>query len=113
VIFGALIVGSIAGSDAAAWMMKGLNFTQLKYSRDYEREADESAARYLHNAGISTEGLIKFLERLSRVDLPAIFSIASTHPISAERVLNLRRISASLGDLSEPATLPVKLTDLR
>lgn len=112
-IFGALIVGSIAGSDAAAWMMKGLNFTQLKYSRDYEREADESAARYLHSAGISTDGLIKFLGRLSRVDLPAIFSIASTHPISAERVLNLRQISASLGDLPEPATLPVKLDDLR
>ena len=66
----------------------------LKFSRDFEREADDSGFRYLVESGINPSGMISFFGKLKKeeekqkegLDLPAIIS---THPATAERISNL------------------------
>lgn len=61
---------------------------QAKYSRDFEREADEFAADYLKRRGIPTESFSAILLRMEQ-EKPAARDIPgylSTHPASRERV---------------------------
>jgi beta-barrel assembly-enhancing protease len=70
-----------------------------KYSRDYEREADETGWKYLTAAGIDPRGMISFFERLleetrTGETLPAglgdALNFLSTHPATPERIDRLR-----------------------
>lgn len=70
-----------------------------KYSRDYEREADEAGWTYLTAAGIDPRGMISFFERLleetrTGENLPAglgdALNFLSTHPATPERIDRLR-----------------------
>lgn len=63
----------------------------LSYSRDAEREADAEAIALLAKAGIRSDGLGRFLERITREqgDMPAFATFLSTHPPTAERVASL------------------------
>lgn len=62
---------------------------QAKYSRDFEREADDFAFKYLDNRGVSTSALSELLLRLEQTesedggDFP---DWLSSHPPSRERV---------------------------
>jgi predicted Zn-dependent protease len=46
----------------------GLLLTQLSYSRDAEREADEQALQLLKIAGVSPQGLIDFFDRVLEIE---------------------------------------------
>ncbi|MFP4348984.1 MAG: M48 family metallopeptidase [Thermodesulfobacteriota bacterium] len=70
-----------------------------KYSRDYEREADETGWDYLTAAGIDPRGMISFFEHLieetrTGENLPAglgdALNFLSTHPATPERIDRLR-----------------------
>jgi len=61
---------------------------QAKYSRDFEREADEFAFEYLKNRGVSTNALSELLLRIdpSESDNESVHGWLSSHPSSKERV---------------------------
>lgn len=78
------------GGEAATSIAIAANIAaQLKFSRTHEEEADRSAVKYLKRSGYGTDGLAKFLSRLSEYedihgyDLPPYLS---THPILQERI---------------------------
>lgn len=68
-----------------------------KYSRDFEREADDQGLDYLVAAKIDPRGMIQFFEKLmdETMDLPGGIAEAtgflSTHPASQERIETLNQ----------------------
>ncbi|MEM7180505.1 MAG: M48 family metallopeptidase [Spirochaetota bacterium] len=69
-------------------------FILLKYSRSFETEADLLAVKQLNKAGISSQGLIQFFERISSTDKE--YSWLSTHPADSERVAMIRKHSTEI-----------------
>lgn len=71
---------------------------EAKYSRDFEREADEYAVRLLDENGISREHLARMLERLEEAASArgsegggALMAYLSSHPVTSERLEAIRR----------------------
>ena len=78
----------------------------LKYSRDYEREADDNGWRYLMAADIDPRGMITFFEKLNarqtgrdRPDgLKKPLEFLSTHPTTDERIARLKQKAAKISE---------------
>ena len=71
----------------------------MRYSRDAEREADGFAVQEMYDAGIHPEGLATFFEKLQQLQKrqpSQLEQFFSTHPLSRERVSNVRAQIASL-----------------
>jgi beta-barrel assembly-enhancing protease len=71
-----------------------------KFSRDDEREADRLGVRYMHGAGYDPQGMATMFEELlsERSRRPSsVERFFSTHPLSEERIQNVR---AEAGKLS-------------
>ncbi|MDZ7830824.1 MAG: M48 family metallopeptidase [Desulfobacterales bacterium] len=76
----------------------------LKYSRDYEREADDTGWQYLMAADIDPRGMITFFEKLNArqpdrdlpVGLKKRLEFLSTHPTTDERIARLKQKAAEL-----------------
>jgi len=84
----ALVIGDISGSvfaDAAT------RLTELRFSRDAEREADAEGLRRLVSARIDPTGMISFYEKLTAEQRLSPPPILSTHPASGERLKSLRQ----------------------
>lgn len=65
-----------------------------KFSRDDEREADRLGVRYMARAGYNPEGMATMFETLlsDRQRRPSsVEQFFSTHPLSEERIVNVRR----------------------
>jgi len=66
-----------------------------KYSRDFEREADDVGWNYLLAAEIDPRGMTKFFEKLKAAEksgagsMPSALQMLSTHPATDERIANL------------------------
>lgn len=86
------LTGDIASISSVASTLP-LMLAQTGYSRNFEREADEGAGRYMIERGWGTKPLEDILLRISSKieELPGI-SILSTHPGGKERVQNLRKL---------------------
>lgn len=67
--------------------------TELRFSRDAEREADANGLQRLVAARISPEGMVRFYERLASEKLATPPALLSTHPASGERLDWLRNES--------------------
>ncbi len=85
-----LIISALAGDITSISSVAGSLPTilaQSAYSRQFEREADESAARYFISRGWSVRPIQVILVRMSKGkdNLPAE-SLLSTHPLTKERV---------------------------
>jgi predicted Zn-dependent protease len=72
---------------------KGLFLLTQKYSRDYEREADDKGWEYLVHANINPYGMIAFFNTLAESQEKGILkhiegslNILSTHPATEERI---------------------------
>lgn len=64
---------------------------EAKYSRDFEREADDFAIRYLQAHDISPRYLAEMLHRLTEdQDTDEKFQYLSSHPATAERIATIR-----------------------
>jgi Zn-dependent protease with chaperone function len=89
-----LATGSAAGGGTIAAVANVLVTTS--YGRTAERDADNEAVRILRMAGIGTEGLARFFERLAgeKDALSGALAIISTHPQSAERAGQIRAAGA-------------------
>lgn len=81
----AIVVGDAGGvlGDAAA------KLTELKFSRDAEREADADGLRRLRAAGIDPAGMVRFFEKLDAQAKLAPPAFLSTHPDSGDRAAAL------------------------
>ena len=90
----ALLVSALAGDVASITSVASTLPTvlaQTGYSRNFEREADRGAGRYMIEQGWGTKPLEAILGRLSkRAPDMAGMSILSTHPGTEERLKNLR-----------------------
>ena len=84
----AVVSGDISGSvfaDAAT------RLTELRFSRDAEREADAEGLRRLVAARIDPTGMIRFYEKLAAEQRLSPPPILSTHPATGERLESLRQ----------------------
>ena len=80
-----LFLGDLGGLEGIETLGElGSSFALFKYSRDFERIADQDAARRLNTNKISTIPLANFLERVDP-KLPIDISWLSTHPKSIDR----------------------------
>lgn len=68
----------------------------LKYSRDFEEEADEYATNLLADKGIGISGLVSFFEKVLQLeknldmDMSGFLTYLNTHPDTADRILRLK-----------------------
>jgi predicted Zn-dependent protease len=102
------LVTSIAGIAAAyatgepglAVAAQGINVAlQLKYTREYEDEADQIGAIFMARAGFPPEGMVRFFERilaLQERDPVQIPAYLYSHPQIEERVVSVERRAQGL-----------------
>jgi beta-barrel assembly-enhancing protease len=94
-----LIVSSFIGdvSSITAQITKaGMSLNSLKYSRDFEREADYDGFNLLVNSKINPKGMIDFFETMKKEQGKINMDKAdflSTHPGTDERIDNLKKKS--------------------
>ncbi len=103
-----LLISDTSGIIAA--VMSNLDtLQQLKYSRDFEKEADAHAALMLAERGLNPKALVTLLENLQKVtsDLPKTFEILSTHPDDKERINTLLALSAKYQVEKIPTNLSI------
>jgi len=95
-----LLLAALTG-DARNAMTLGLEGARvlgiLRYSRQYEEEADQEGIRTLIAARIDPAGMVRFFESLKEKEQgkePAFFTYLSTHPSTADRVERLKSLAA-------------------
>lgn len=98
---------SIALGDLSGGVLEraAANLTELRFSREAEREADSEGLRRMAAAGIDPQGMIRFFERLQKQEGAAVPALLSTHPATSERMERLRRAAAA----AKPASRPLPL----
>jgi predicted Zn-dependent protease len=92
-VIAAILLGQ-GGAAATSFSLAGAASLQLAYSRDNEREADQTAVDLLPKAGYDPRGLPDFfsiLQRQERLLLPANqYPYLATHPGLDERLVRVR-----------------------
>ncbi len=95
---GIFIIAQAFFGDASSLLAviadKGLFLLTRKYSRDYEREADDKGWDYLIHANINPYGMISFFNILLESQEKGILKdidILSTHPATEERIEHLQK----------------------
>lgn len=108
-VIAAILLGQ-GGEAVTAFSLAGAASLQLAYSRENEREADQTAVEILPKAGYDVRGLTEFfsvLEREERLVLPSSqFTYLSTHPGLDERLDRVSRLIALEGAPHPPPPPP-------
>lgn len=89
-----LLTGDIGSASSFAAAIPTM-LVQAKFSRDFETESDDYAARFLQGQGISPIHLANLLQRLAAEHgdkESASTGFLSTHPLTAERVRRLNLV---------------------
>jgi predicted Zn-dependent protease len=98
-----------SGFMAAA---EGVNVAlQLKYTREFEREADDLGSAFMARAGFDPEGMGRFFERILAADRPSTIEIPPylySHPDLEDRIEAVHERAASL---TVTGASPVDLLD--
>lgn len=87
-----LLTGDIGSASSLAAALPAM-LVQAKFSRDFETESDEYAARFMQSLNISPGHLANLLERLTKQDRENKSNIAgflSSHPLTEKRIERLR-----------------------
>lgn len=88
------VIGDISGISADI-VNAGAVLGTLKYSRDFEHEADQSGFELLEKARINPQGMIDFfftLQEENNEKSVGVVEIMSTHPATEERIQNLKNM---------------------
>jgi predicted Zn-dependent protease len=88
-IIAAILLGGQAGQAALAATNASLIERQLKYSREFEREADAIGIRALARSGFDPRSMPQFFERLqqwARVQESNAPEFLRTHPLTTDRI---------------------------
>jgi predicted Zn-dependent protease len=102
-----LLMAAVAG-DVSALMAYSLEAARilgtLRYSRQYEAEADAAGLRMLATARIDPRGLSSFLEQLAPAEkgAPPLLAYFTSHPTTGERIATLERLAAEVRDTPTP-----------
>ena len=82
---------------ASAIGSAGEMLVRLSFSREAESAADASAVHLLKRAGVATQGLVDFFDRMERDigDVPANLALLSTHPRNEIRIRDLKHGSVA------------------
>lgn len=107
----ALVSLIIGDSSAAVFTDSAARLTELHFSREAEREADDDGLRRMVAARIDPNGMVRFYEKLATERRPTPPPILSTHPATGERLERLRTRVAALKEQWSP--LPVDLAPLK
>jgi len=105
-----LVLQSLFGdtSGILAVASQGSEFLlQQKFSRDFEREADDVGFRYLVTAKIDPKGMVDFFVKLGKEAEKAgstQLGLLATHPPTAERI---QRLEANWKDLGQRSFTPL------
>lgn len=95
-------IGSIISQDFAQYAniaSAGLGLVFMKFGRDAERQSDDLGVEYSTDIGYNSYEMANFfrtLDRMSPDDGGALPSWFSTHPMSSERVDNVREATRQL-----------------
>lgn len=86
-----LVVVAVTGdlSSVASLGTLPVVFLEVRYSRDFEREADDFALKYMQRHGLPPEAFASILLRMQR-GRSEEFPYLSTHPTTRERVERFR-----------------------
>jgi predicted Zn-dependent protease len=68
----------------------------LRYSRAYEREADECSVNYLCNTSYQSDGAAGFFEKIVKEEGARSEELLSTHPDPSERINNFHSLKNEL-----------------
>lgn len=100
------LMGLLVGQPDAGALFQNLGrLSELKFSRTQEEDADRAGFDTLVAAGLSTEGMARFFDRLAGKDGDAP-SFLSTHPSSGDRAAIIRARAKSLrGRPAEPLAI--------
>ena len=106
------VVGGGSGAGQQAVLLMG-SFTNLRYGREAEAEADSVGQDLLQRLGLSSEGMAPFFQRLVATgegrDSAAVRELLSDHPDSARRA----QASRARGRPGAPALSPGEWTAVR
>jgi len=97
ILAGSLIGGKAAGPIVTGSLAAGIQ-TQLNYSREDERQADQLGYEYMCQAGLKPEAIISALSNLSKnqwYDIDKKLSYLLTHPVGTERIANIESLKTS------------------
>lgn len=110
------LLGDVSGL-AAVLADSGTTLLTMSFSRDFEREADDSGLLYLQNASIDPRGMLEFFKQLQNQETrtgsaaAGALEFLSTHPTTSERIDRLeRKIAGRQGKFS---SIPVDLTAVK
>lgn len=103
-----LLIGDVSGS---AFADVATRLTELRFSREAEREADDEGLRRLIAARIDPNGMLRFYGKLAAEQRLSPPPILSTHPATGERLERLRQKVAQRSENWVP--LPVDLGPVR
>lgn len=98
-----ILAGVVLGQDPAVYerilaQVVGAG-TLAKFSRDAEREADSLGVRFMHAAGYDPRGMASMFEELlerRRRRPGSVQRFFSSHPLTEERIADVRRDAAAL-----------------
>lgn len=119
--YGLNIIGSVLlGQDPAVYQqilaqVVGTG-TLARFGREAENEADEIGARMMYQAGYNPQGMVGMFEELLRRRQGSPGSVAkffSTHPLTEDRITNVRRIIRTLPAKSNLITNEAAYTSMR
>ena len=89
-----IFMGGWGGYAARQAAGLAVPLTFLKYSRDFEREADLLGLQYLFKAGYDPAAMVDFFEKLEAMEKQKPGTMAElfrSHPITSERVKNTQK----------------------
>lgn len=107
----ALATLALGDYGGAAWAERMKHLTELGFSREAEREADQEGLRRLVAARIDPQGMVRFFEILEKGQQRLPPELLSTHPANAERIATLKREIALLTEEWQP--LEIDLAAIR
>jgi predicted Zn-dependent protease len=112
-VLAAILLGQ-GGQAVTALSLAGAASLQLAYTRENEREADQTAVELLEKAGYDPNGLPRFFELLHQQERLILaqgqFAYLSTHPGLDERFYRVQRLIAQ-DNLPVPPPEPPRLWD--
>jgi len=91
----AVISLMLGGGDIAGLVAGAGELDRLAYSRDQERAADFEGLALMARAGLQPAAMAAFFERLQAREPRGIPAILSTHPDTAARIVEIRRLAAT------------------
>lgn len=110
-VLGGLAAASGSGEAGIALLSAGQQLAlgqTLRFTRANEEAADQAAMRFLDSAHVPASGMVEMLELLRNQDTMRGGTVGSpylrSHPLSSERIANLRDHATTSRHASSPAT---------